>query len=69
LLGIGLGTLAAYGRSGDEYRLYEINPAVAELARGGGDYFSFLGDSRASITVVLGDPWTDDHSNLFQILK
>jgi hypothetical protein len=55
LLGLGVGTLAAYGRSGDEYRLYEINPVVAELARGGGDYFSFLGDSQADVTMVLGD--------------
>ncbi len=34
LLGLGVGTLAAYGQPGDEYRLYEINPVVAELAQG-----------------------------------
>ena len=55
LLGAGVGTLAAYGRPGDEYRLYEINPVVAELAQGEGNYFSFLSDSKANITVVLGD--------------
>ena len=55
LLGAGVGTLAAYGRAGDRYRLYEINPVVVELAQGRGDYFSFLRDSEASITVVLGD--------------
>ena len=55
LLGLGVGTLAAYGQPGDEYRLYEINPVVAELAQGQGNYFSFLNDSRANITMVLGD--------------
>lgn len=55
LLGLGVGTLVTYAQPGDEYRLYEINPAVAELAEGKGGYFSFLGDSEAQITTVLGD--------------
>jgi spermidine synthase len=55
LLGLGVGTLAAYGQPGDEYRLYEINPVVIELAQGQGNYFSFLRDSRVEITTVVGD--------------
>ena len=55
LLGAGVGTLAAYGQPGDEYRLYEINPLVVELAQGQGNYFSFLSDSKANITMVPGD--------------
>lgn len=55
LLGLGIGTLAAYAQPGDNYRLYEINPVVIELAEGYGDYFSFLSDSQAEITTVLGD--------------
>ena len=55
LLGLGVGTLVAYARSGDEYRLYEINPVVVDLAQGRENYFSFLGDSKANITVVPGD--------------
>ena len=55
LLGLGVGTLAAYGQTGDVYRLYEINPVVIDLAEGQGNYFSFLKDSKASITTVLGD--------------
>ncbi len=55
LLGLGVGTLAAYGQPGDEYRLYEINPVVVDLAKGQGDYFSFLEDSQADIATVLGD--------------
>ena len=55
LLGLGVGTLVAYAQPGDVYRLYEINPVVIDLAAGNGDYFSFLSDSKADITVVPGD--------------
>lgn len=52
VLGLGVGTLATYGRQGDRYRFYEIDPAVLDLAR---RHFTFLGDSRASVDVTLGD--------------
>ena len=52
ILGLGAGTMAAYGRPGDVYRFYEINPQVIELAR---TEFSYLGDSDAKVEVVLGD--------------
>jgi hypothetical protein len=52
LIGLGAGTLAVYGRAGDVYRFYEINPQVIELAR---SEFSFLGESKARIETVLGD--------------
>ena len=55
VLGLGTGTLAAYAQEGDIYRMYEINPVVVRLAEGMGGYFSFLGDSKADITVVTGD--------------
>src|SRR5215207_9646708 len=55
LLGLGVGTLVTYAQPGDMYRLYEINPVVVDLAAGMGDYFSFLSDSRADLTTVLGD--------------
>ena len=55
LLGLGIGTLVGYGRSGDDYCLYEINPVVVDLAQGQGNYFSFLKDSQANITMVVGD--------------
>jgi len=55
MLGLGAGTLAVYGQPGDEYRLYEINSIVIDLAEGQGGYFSFLKDSKANITTVLGD--------------
>ena len=55
VLGLGVGTLAAYGRSRDVYRFYEINPLVVRLASGEGGFFSFLRDSAANVQVVLGD--------------
>jgi hypothetical protein len=55
LLGLGVGTLVAYAQPGDLYRLYEINPVVVDLAEGHGDYFSFLSDSQADISIILGD--------------
>ena len=55
MLGVGAGTLAAYGQPGDVYRLYEINPVVVDLAEGQGGYFTFVEDSPAQVTMVLGD--------------
>jgi len=52
VVGLGAGTLAAYGRAGDEIRMYEINDQVLDLAR---SEFSFLSDSLARIVPVLGD--------------
>jgi spermidine synthase len=52
VVGLGAGTLAAYGRPGDLFRFYEINPAVVELAR---SQFSYLSDSPAKIEIVQGD--------------
>ena len=52
VVGLGAGTLAAWGRPGDEFRFYEINPDVEKMAR---DWFFFLKDSRARTEVVLGD--------------
>ena len=55
VLGLGIGTLSAYGQPGDEYRMYEINPDVVDLAEGKGGYFYYLKDSKAKVTIVLGD--------------
>jgi spermidine synthase len=55
VLGLGIGTLAAHGLPGDDYRFYEIDPNVMELALGQDGLFSFLEDSLADITLVPGD--------------
>jgi spermidine synthase len=52
VVGLGTGSLAAYGLKGDTVRLYEINPAVERLAR---DPFTYLAQSPAKIDVVMGD--------------
>jgi SAM-dependent methyltransferase len=52
VVGLGAGTLAAYGRAGDRIRFYEIDPDVVAIAR---RHFSFLRGSGAAIEVAAGD--------------
>src|SRR6266436_2579431 len=52
VIGLGTGTIAAYGRAGDVYRFYDIDPHVVALAK---SEFSFLADSAARIEISLGD--------------
>jgi SAM-dependent methyltransferase len=52
LVGLGVGTLAAYGQPGDLYQFYEINPAVVAVAT---EYFHFLGSSGAKTAIILED--------------
>jgi SAM-dependent methyltransferase len=52
VVGLGAGTLAAYGRKGDVVRFYEINPQVIEIARRD---FKFIPDSKAQVETILGD--------------
>jgi len=54
VVGLGVGTLAAYGRPGQRWTFYEINPAVDRLARDA-TRFTYLQDSAAAWDVVLGD--------------
>lgn len=54
VVGLGIGTLAAYGRGGDDFRFYEINPAVVRLAAAS-SYFHYLRESRARVEIVPGD--------------
>lgn len=55
VLGLGVGTLAAYGKPGDLMRFYEIDPAVIRYAKGVGGYYSYLDASLAGVEVVQGD--------------
>ncbi len=52
VIGLGTGTIAAYGRPGDVYRFYEIDRHVVEIAR---REFTFLSDSAARVEIALGD--------------
>ncbi len=51
-IGLGAGTLAAYGRTEDTYQFYELNPAVSQAAN---QYFSYIKNSPAKIDIMLGD--------------
>ena len=51
-VGLGVGTIAAYGRPGDQYDFFEINPAVIDIAE---HAFSYLDRSAAETSVQLGD--------------
>ncbi|HUZ93880.1 MAG TPA: fused MFS/spermidine synthase [Edaphobacter sp.] len=55
VVGLGTGTIAAYGNMGDRIRFYEINPHVEPIAR---NLFTYLRDSPAAITVTEGDART-----------
>jgi len=51
-IGLGAGTLAVYGKPGDLFRVYELNPAMLDIAE---HQFAYLGDSQAQVEPVLGD--------------
>ena len=53
IVGLGIGTIAAYGRTGDTYRFYEIDKDVAYVAQS--DYFHFLENCPAKVDIILGD--------------
>jgi hypothetical protein len=55
VIGLGTGTLAVYGRRGDDLRFYEINPDVVGLAHGDDATFTYLNDTPAEVSVALGD--------------
>jgi hypothetical protein len=52
VVGLGCGTLAAYGKAGDTVRFYEINPEVIRIAD---EYFTYCKRSPANIEIVPGD--------------
>ncbi|SIR32145.1 hypothetical protein SAMN05421840_11585 [Shewanella morhuae] len=52
IIGLGAGVLAKFADEADKMRFYELNPAVYNMAT---NYFSYLGESRSDIEVILGD--------------
>ena len=52
LLGLGVGTLAAYARQGDLYVFYEIDEDVVDIAS---KYFTYLRHCKGEIAIRLGD--------------
>jgi SAM-dependent methyltransferase len=52
VIGLGAGTIAAYGRPGDLVKFYDINPQVIDIAK---SEFTYLSGSKAMIGIALGD--------------
>ena len=52
VIGLGTGTIAAWGHKGDMFTFFDINPQVVTLAR---TEFSYLTDCPATTDVLLGD--------------
>lgn len=52
VVGLGTGSMAVFGRAGDDVRIYEINEEVRRLAA---SRFTYLSKSPAKVEVALGD--------------
>jgi hypothetical protein len=68
VVGLGAGTLAAYGQPGDRFRFYEINPEVITIAQ---HLFTYLRDSPAQVSIADGDArisLTQESSQHFDVL-
>jgi SAM-dependent methyltransferase len=54
VVGLGVGTIAAYAQPGDDLTFYEINPAVVDIARNPA-YFTYVSDAPVIPRIVVGD--------------
>ncbi|MDF7775497.1 fused MFS/spermidine synthase [Sphingomonas sp. AOB5] len=54
VVGLGTGTLACYAKPGQQWRIYEIDPAVVRIARDSGK-FTFLSQCLPNANIVIGD--------------
>ena len=52
VVGLGAGTLAAYGKDGDTFRFYEINENVTRFAE---RHFTFLKNCPSQLDIIHGD--------------
>ncbi len=52
VIGLGAGVLSNYGRKGDYFRIYEINPLVERIAQ---TLFTFYPHSAADKAILMGD--------------
>jgi hypothetical protein len=52
VVGLGTGTLMAYGQPGDYWRIYEINPEVRRLSS---SRFSYLAHCPGTVDLAMGD--------------
>ena len=54
VVGLGTGSIAAYGRARDALTFYEIDPEVVRIARDPA-LFSYMTDAQGQVNVVIGD--------------
>jgi SAM-dependent methyltransferase len=52
IVGLGVGTVAAYAQPGDTFRFYEINRQVADIAE---SLFFYLREAHARVQIIEGD--------------
>ena len=52
IIGLGVGSFTAWGRPGDYFRIYELDPDVVRIAR---EQFWYLSGAKARIDIVTGD--------------
>lgn len=68
VVGLGAGTMAAFGKEGDQYRFYEINPQMVWVAE---NEFSYLRDTKATTSIAMGDARLSlerEESNNFDVM-
>ena len=54
MIGLGAGTIAAYGDPGMDLTYFEIDPEIVDLAENPA-YFTYLRDTEATVRTVVGD--------------
>lgn len=52
LVGLGVGTILSYGKADDYFRVYDIDPAVVDVAK---THFTYLQDTAARYDIVVAD--------------
>ncbi len=75
VVGLGAGSMSAWGRPGDYFRFYEINPAIIRADNDPTGFFTYLRDSSAKVDIVTGDArlsmereLAQGHSQQFDVL-
>jgi hypothetical protein len=54
VVGLGTGALACYRQTGEQWTFYEIDPAVAQIARDP-RFFTFISSCAPDLSIVIGD--------------
>lgn len=54
LVGLGVGSIAAYARPNDHFTYFEIDPVVVDLAENP-KFYTYLSNAKGKVDIVLGD--------------